>query len=118
MTNQRRTKWIALFRDNVIPKLSLGLGTRRNSVASTFHRLGDFTENALGHFQALGRELEDIVFRLKITGERDEDRHDEPAKETRQDEEAKVFDLRGGPAPDRFFRHGSSFIRAGTEHKC
>jgi hypothetical protein len=56
--------------------------------------VGDFAENTFGDFQALGGEFVDFIFRLEIAGERDEDWHDEPAKEGAQNEDAEVFRLR------------------------
>src|SRR2546423_1976639 len=79
--------------------------------------LGDFAENALGHFQALARQLENMVFGLQVPSQPDEDRDDEPAEEEAKDKTAEIFQLRGRPAPDRFFRHGSSSIKVAAEHK-
>ena len=59
-----------------------------------FQRVGHFTENALRDFEALSRQVENFTFRLEITGERNKDRHDEPAKKSAQNENAKILPLR------------------------
>src|SRR6478609_5088132 len=58
-----------------------------------------------------------MVLRFQISPETDEDGNDEPAEKKAEDEAAEVFQLRGCPAPDRFFRHGFSFIKPAAEHK-
>ncbi len=57
-----------------------------------------------------------MVFRLKKPCHRDEDRHNEPAKQTAQNKEAEVFLLRRRAAPDRFF-HDISFSQLAFQHK-
>jgi hypothetical protein len=57
-------------------------------------RVGDFTENAFCDLQALGRQLINFIFRLEISRQHNKDRHDEPAKERAQDENAEGFPLR------------------------
>jgi len=57
-------------------------------------RVSYFAENALGDFEPLSRQLVNLIFRLEITGERNKDRHDEPAKKSAQNENAEILPLR------------------------
>ena len=59
-----------------------------------FEGLGDFAENARGDFEALGRQLENFAFCLEVAGQREKDRHDEPAKQTTQKIYAEMLPLR------------------------
>jgi hypothetical protein len=59
--------------------------------AIKLERLSHFAENALGHFETFSGQLKHIAFRLQKACERDEDRHNEPAKQHAQDEKADVF---------------------------
>ena len=70
-----------------------------------FECLGDFAKNARRGLKALGGYLENLAFRLEITGYREKNRHDEPAKETAQKIYTEIFPLRRCAAPDDLFRH-------------
>jgi NDP-sugar pyrophosphorylase family protein len=74
-------------------------------------------ENSFRYFQALARQFENLVLRFEVSAETDEDRDDQPAKEKAEDETSEIFQLRRCPAPERFFRHGTSSIKVAAKHK-
>ena len=69
-----------------------------------FQGFGDFRKHTRGDLQALSRQFEDFASCLEIIDQREKNRHDEPAKETAQKIDPKVFPLRRRAAPDDFFR--------------
>jgi mannose-1-phosphate guanylyltransferase len=126
-------------RKSALPK---GLACFQVFYSIKLKRIGYFVENAVGYFQSFIGELVNFVFRLEETDERDEDRHDgwrknvrtkvsggfvvpenseEKKKDTKaqatESEGAGIFHLRGGTAPERFFRHGAICSQALREHK-
>ena len=62
--------------------------------AVKLERFCHFAENAFGDFQPLRGQLVDFVFRLEIPRKCNKDRHDEPAKQTAQNKDPEVFELR------------------------
>jgi len=62
--------------------------------AIQFQGVSYFAENAFGNFEPLSRQFVNLIFRLEITGERNKDRHDEPAKKSAQNEDAEILPLR------------------------
>ena len=70
-----------------------------------FECLGDFAKNPGRDFKALSRQLKNFALYLEITGYREKNRHDEPAKETAQKIYTEIFPLRRCAAPDDLFRH-------------